>query len=605
MSPKRTAALPAEKYERPELLNVPARQVHFVDDTGRSRTFDFGGVEAAPSLVDDLLEAFANGVAPGGRWQSIASAVSAEQAAKGMAQFLAANFPEVTTVSDVGPEVWWAWRASKNHLRWPGQINMMRVLLSESPKLPEVTRRAMRARLTKPRTRLPGNNAYSSAEFNAIRATANRRVNQALRRIEANSRILQAYLSGDENYTGPAFRSRATEWTPGALLHHLSRTGAFPSEYVAAQIRNVQPFDLIGVANPALALFPSIEEIYWLMVLLVCERGFNLAVMLNLTVESFRSSEPNREPPTHTVSIDKPRRGAKRYGDEILAGEAGKLWERAVLMTQPCRDALAARGTPTDKLLIAHRRQNIRGEGPFRTDFKSGHFASGHREDSDPRDADGQRIRVSLQRLRLSEQVLSQHARQNSEAVSEDVYRRPAPATAEASMDIVEEAQLEAVDHAAATMQVRSMSAADVAAAQRDPSSTAGRLGISVSTLKMLLAGKLDTPTGACTDFFNSPFSTEQAAPCPASFFACFACSNAVITPRHLPRIVNLLDALDTVASVVSASRWENDYAQHYARIRSAIASTATPAEIEKARCTVQPAERDMINQLVKRGLDA
>ena len=116
-----------------------------------------------------------------------------------MAQFLKATFPEVTTLSDVGPEVWWAWRATKNHLRWPGQINIMRSLLSESTKLPDATRRAMRAKETKPRTRLPVNDAYSSAEFNAIRTVATRRVNQALRRIEVIFAVLQAYRDGEEN----------------------------------------------------------------------------------------------------------------------------------------------------------------------------------------------------------------------------------------------------------------------------------------------------------------------------------------------------------------------------------------------------------------------
>lgn len=606
MGRDRTAAtLPTEKYTRPKALDRPSRQLHFVDDTGRSKTFDFSGVAAAPTLIDDLLEALASGAAPGGRWQSIASVVSAEQAAKGMAQFLTTNFPAVTTLSEVGPEVWWAWRATKNHLRWPGQINIMRTLLSESAKLPDAARRAMRARETKPRARLPVNDAYSSAEFNAIRTVANRHVSQALRRIDTNSTVLRAYVSGEENFAGSVIRALGSEWTPGALLHHLSQVGMFPSQYLALCAKRQGLVDMRGVSNPAQALFPSIEELYWLMVLLVCERGFNLSVMLNLTVSSFRSSEPAAESPTHTVAVDKPRRGGERHSDEILAGEAGRLWERAVRLTQPCRDALEASGTPTDKLLIAHRHKNIRGEGPFRSEFASSQLANCHSDESAPRDAEGRPIRVTFQRLRLSEQVLSQRARQNSESVSEDIYRRPDPTTAEAAMEIVEQGQEDALAHAVATMHVRSMTAADVAAAQRDPSAAAAQLGITVTALKMLLAGELDTPTGACVDFFNSPFATQSAVPCPASFFACFACSNAILTPRHLPRLVALLDALDSIASVVSSSRWESEYAQHYARIRSAIAANTTAPEIEKARRTVALAEREMITQLVKRGLDA
>ena len=45
------------------------------------------------------------------------------------------------------------------------------------------------------------------------------------------------------------------------------------------------------------------------MVLLTCERGFNLSVMNNLTADSFTSSDPVAEESVHTVEVDKPRRG--------------------------------------------------------------------------------------------------------------------------------------------------------------------------------------------------------------------------------------------------------------------------------------------------------
>ena len=63
------AALPMGKYTRPPLLDLPVRKVHFVDDVGRSRTFDFDDTDAAPTLVDDLVEASPKVRAPavGGR----------------------------------------------------------------------------------------------------------------------------------------------------------------------------------------------------------------------------------------------------------------------------------------------------------------------------------------------------------------------------------------------------------------------------------------------------------------------------------------------------------------------------------------------------------
>ena len=76
------------------------------------------------------------------------------------------------------------------------------------------------------------------------------------------------------------------------------------------------------------------------MVLLVCERGFNLSVMNNLTINSFNAHQilttKNRSTRRHRQTA--PR--SNRYSAEILTGEASKLWETAVRLTQPCRDTL-------------------------------------------------------------------------------------------------------------------------------------------------------------------------------------------------------------------------------------------------------------------------
>ena len=320
MSPSKSAALPPTKYVRPTLVDDSVRQVNFVDPDGRGKVFDFSEVSAAPTLLDDLVRAFANGVAPGGRWQSITTAEAAAGAVKHLARYLTECHPHVASLSDLDAEVWWAWRAEKDQsTRWPGQVTMMRALLSEATTLPHSTRRAMRAKAVKPRKRLPANDAYTREEFTAIRNTAKQRVNQALRRIEANTAVLQRYLGGDEPADVQVFQVQGTRWTVGSLLSHLARTGTMPSQYLAWAVGQKGCFDLRGVTNPAQALFPSIDEVLCLMVLLVCERGFNLSVMNNLTVDSFRASDPDAEGPVHTVGVDKPRRGTKRHSDEVLA----------------------------------------------------------------------------------------------------------------------------------------------------------------------------------------------------------------------------------------------------------------------------------------------
>src|SRR5699024_8005203 len=119
-----------------------------------------------------------------------------------------------------------------------------------------------------------------------------------------------------------------------------------------------------------------------------------------------------------------------------------------------------------------------------------------------------------------------------------DTYRSPDPITADGAADAIIDGQADAIAHAQATVTIRSLSAAEVTAARTDPETAAARLGIQLPTLKLLLAGGLDTATAACTDFLNSPFAATAGEPCPASFFACFTCTNAVIHPVPPPRLI-------------------------------------------------------------------
>ncbi|MDD4866228.1 MAG: hypothetical protein PHQ28_03615 [Mycobacterium sp.] len=607
MPTSRTAAtLPAGKYSRPARTDDTLRAVSFTDEDGATWSFDFSDLTAASGLVDELIAAVVAGSSPGGRWRTRTTVDAVTGAARHLAAYLEAHFPDVASIADVSPEVWWAWRAARQkQSRWPGMVNLTRALLSESPKLPELTRRAMRAKASKPRKRLPENDAYSAAEFNRIRTVAKTQVRQAASRIDANLETLHSYRQSGDSAVRIMKTHSGVVWTAGSTLDYLSRTGSMPSLYLARCAVAKGAFDLRGVSNPAQALFPSIREIYCLMVLLVCERGFNLSVMDNLTIHSFAASDPVAEEPVHTVNIDKPRRGPQRHSVEILGGEAGKLWEKAVGLTQACRDTLDVLGSPSEKLLIAHRSFNYSETGPFRTDWLSGGIGDHTMATLGLLSDEGRPLPVSLRRLRLSEQVLNQRARQNSEAVSEDVYRHRDSSAAEIAADTIIEGQQDALDHAQATVSVRALTTAEVAAAKQDPEPVASKLGVSVVTLNLILAGQLDTPTCSCTDFHASPFADAAGDPCPASFLACLACPNSVVTPAHLPRLVALHEALDNVATIVPESRWRLSYAEHYARLTTVLHTNATAAEIAAARQSATDTDRTLIERLLNRKLDA
>ncbi len=617
------AALPNSGYSRCPRTDESLRVVTFIDEDGVSWAFDFSDLTAAPGLVDDLVTAVVAGSSPGGRWRTRKTVEAAVTTARSFAANMAKGFPQVLSISDITPEVWWAWRRNKEeNQRWPGTINLARTLLSESGRLPDTTRKAMRTRAAKPKERLPQNDAYSRAEFSRIKTAARNQVRQASARIEANLETLSEYRQSVSETDLVVVKSQGVRWTAGSLLEYLAVHGKLPSLYIAQRTVRNEAFDLRGVVNPAQAIFPSLKEIYCLMVLLVCERGFNLSVLNNLTVESFNSSDRITEDPVHTVEVDKPRRGSQRYSAEVLSGEAGKLWETAVRITQPCRETLAALGSPTNKLLVAHRanpvglpaaprginvrrKENLVDLGPFRTDWISGGFGKQMVSGLDLSTDFGSPLQISLRRLRLTEQVLNDRARQNTDAVSEDVYRRRDSSVLATATGAIIEGQHDALDHAKTTVSVRSLSQADVAQAHKDPEAAAARLGVPTVTLKLILAGRLDTAATACICFSNSPFADAPGDPCPASFLLCLACPNSVITPRHLPRLVALLDALDNVATIVSADRWELSYAEHYGRLASVIRNNATTAEIVAARQGITDDDRERIEQLLSRDLDA
>lgn len=605
MSTSRTsAALPAGKYSRPARTDDTLRVISFTDEDGATWKFDFSDLAAAPGLVEDLAAAVVSGSSSGGRWRTRMTVDAAAGMARQLAAFLTTECPEVASIADISPAIWWAWRSAKEKTsRWPGSVNLSRTLLSESEKLPDTTRRAMRARAAKPRQRLAKNDAYTRGEFTRIQTAAKAEVRQATARIEANLTTLRAHQAGE-----PTARVSKTHsglvWSAGSLLDHLSQHGSMPSLRLARAAVMTNAFDLRGVNTPTQALFPSIREIFNLMVLLVCERGFNLSVLDNLTTHSFAASDPVAETPIYTVNVDKPRRGRQRHSTEILAGEAGKLWQTAVRLTEPCRDTLEALNRRTDKLLIAHRSYNYPDGGPFRSDWLSGgmghHLTASLGLLSDA----GQPLPVSLRRLRLSEQVLNQRAHQNTDSVSEEVYRRPDRSAPELAAQTIVGGQQEALDHAKAAHAARSLTAAEVAAGRRDPEPLAEKLGVSVVTLKLILAGNLDTPTASCLDFLNSPFAEAAGDPCPASFLVCLTCSNAIITPQHLPRLVALKEALENVATIVAKGRWNLSYADHYARLCAVLIDNATGAEITAARQSITDSDRGLIEQLLGRNLD-
>jgi hypothetical protein len=99
-------------------------------------------------------------------------------------------------------------------------------------------------------------------------------------------------------------------------------------------------------------------------------------------------------------------------------------------------------------------------------------------------------------------------------------------------------------------------------------------------------------------DFTNSPFG-PPGQPCTASFLDCLACSNAVATRRHLPRLAWLHRALDELRATAPPATWERDWQAHFLRLTSLLEDNTAAAEWQAAARAASDADRELIAGLL------
>ncbi|CAG4931783.1 unnamed protein product [Acidithrix sp. C25] len=602
------AAMPKPGYSRPSQRDATGLMVtHITEDGAVTKVFDFREVDCPPVLLRSLVSGFAVATGTDGRWKSASSAAAGADTLRRFIREIAMQQRPPTSINEVGPEVWWTWRADvETKSRWPAAVNHMRVLLLDTPGLPDTTRKALRGRTRKPKTRLY--DAYTRSEFQRIKSAASAIVRTGQQRIDANLATLTTYRAGGEPSDSPTVRIRGELWSAGSLLDYLARTGCVPTELTAAgqfALRRLLKLEGASIINEA--LFPNSMEALSMTYLLVCERGYNLSVINQLTVNLDRADDRKDEMPVHVLHLDKPRRGpAARFSDESLSGESGRLIDRAIALTAQARATMAELGYPTDSLLLFRSGNSYGGRQIFQTQLenphsvqKRWHAVAGLLAD------DGTALQVTHQRLRLTEQVLNTKPRQNSQTVSESVYRRSDPQTRREATATIIRGQAEALEHARVTVAMRSLSDQDIAEAQVNPSALADRLGISVEKVPLLISGLLDTGTGACLDFHSSPFTHDDSGNCTASFLACLGCPNAVATPDHLPRLVALSDALERIASAVTPAVWNEDFSGHFVRLTALLTANTTAEQRDHARTQLSDADEECLERLLARRLDA
>lgn len=583
MSPRgRRAVLPPPDHARVPALSPGSVVVRHLGEDGRAEaSYDFGTLPIAPLLQRQLAEIFAARCGSSGTWRSVPTSQEAWVIVRAFAEFLLVQPRPPEAIEEIGPEIWAAWRLSRgSNSTGERQIRKLAGLLRSHPGLPAETVTLTHKRVAKQAAKEV---AYSDAEFDQIKASVARVFRTALHRIRGNLQHLERWREGK-------FTRGTSDWLVGEALDYLMRTGDVPT-YTSTdgRIRLTSRYHLAlrengGKGADSLSrLFLDSREALALQVLLIATYGWNATSVDELTVPT-ASPDLGRDAQTiYRVELIKRRRGPQHHFEtrnltDWGPGSPGRLLGQAIEATGPARKALAALGRPTDRLIVWRVRRH---RGPGRSEPGDG-FVLGVPTTNLSAAIQGLNDGASVNLRRLRKTVVVAHHRQPSQHnqdTHDQVYVVPDPRTREDAAPVIAEGVADALAQARNTFRAR--------------------------TSRTESDGTLDTATAGCGDYTHSPFSAA-GAPCRASFLLCTACPNAVVAPRHLPRLAYLHQALGELRRVLPAQVWDHDWREHHARLgdlRSRPDFTAT--EWTDALERIGREDKDMIDQLLTRGFDA
>jgi hypothetical protein len=527
----RRAALPPAGYARDQQPAPGSLAVTVAGESGGTEAvFDFSVLPGTPVLLAACAAGFARMAGPDQPWRAAATCAKGYKAIREFLRWAAALDPPPQAPDDITPAAWAQWRLSRPGTAWGRACQLpVRQWLPQVPGVPAATIAASARRI--PAGPPPSEAAYTREEFGQIKAAAARTFGTALVRIRAGREHLLRWQDG--GFPRPGLREQYRQTQPGTAgyltgeaLEVLQRTGDVPliqAKHRTVTARHARALGGAGPQHTWARLFLTMPEAAALAVLLVCDQGWNRSVLDVMTVPDDMPGAGEDSLDIYRTQIIKRRRPARaRYSSANLAdtgpGSSGRLIRQAIEATQPARITLAALGTPADRLLVS-RRDQFRGRQDMfclgAPPSDSMHRWAGN---TGP---DGQPLQVSLRRLRRTVQVLiRREPAQNSDQTHQSAYVLRDPAALPEAEQVTAQGLTDAVSHVRATMKMRML--------------LDTRPGQPTGQAQALADGALDTATGACLDFTNSPFGSP-GQPCTASFLDCLACSNAVATRRHLP----------------------------------------------------------------------
>ncbi|MEU6972886.1 hypothetical protein AB0A71_35260 [Kitasatospora aureofaciens] len=575
----RRAPLPDGEHRRRQPLEPGGLVVqHVAEDGVNKASYDFSQLAVGPRFQRELAEVFAVHTAPDGAWKTLPSSRESWLVVLYFSRFLASQDPAPQSLGELAPEIWAAWRLSRTpNSTGSRQIRKIARLLRDHPAVPEETRTLMTKRVPKEKST---ETAYSAEEFDEIKLTATRMFRPALHRIRDNWQHLQDWRAG-------RFTEGTDEWLVGEALDHLVRTAVMPNYIGKGDHRRITSryAKALGGVEPEktwMRLFLSTSEACALMVLIIAAYGWNATPVMELKVPE-ASPDTGEGQTIYRVELEKRRRSQPaRYETRNLtdwgADSPGRLITQAIEATAPARMALEHLEAPTDRLIVWRmaRWHGVYGESAAA--LFGGNLHAQVWRNWNKHLGDGKTL--NLRRLRKT--VVIAHQRtptQHSQDTHDGVYVLPDPRTHTEAQPVIIAGVEEAVASAKASFKVQ------ISRAETDAGS--------------------DTATASCSDYTHSPFGIP-GLPCRASFLLCIACPNAVVTPRHLPRLAHLLHMLEELKAVLAAEVWDQDWREHYERLRDLRkAPDFTDTEWSDALNSISAKDREVIDQLLRKGFDA
>lgn len=347
-------------------------------------------------------------------------------------------------------------------------------------------------------------------------------------------------------------------------------------------------------------LFLTGPEAFALAVLLVASEGWNRSVLHRMHVPGHDPAVGDDGFDIQLVEIHKRRRPVRlRYTSNNLVDTGpdspGRLMRHAIEATELARQTLELLGRPTDQLLVSRRTGTP--DDPFCLGIPGPSVVARWSIDAGLSTPKGTPLRVSLRRIRRTVQVLiRKQPAQNTEETHDSVYMLRDPASRAEAQQTIAQGLTDALDHAHTVVKMRIMlgdNANELIELSDDP-----------DLARAIQRGDMDTATTACADFFDSPFTDEPGHPCTASFLWCLCCENAIVTRRHLPRLVYLHRGLNELRGTVDQAVWDQDWREHFHRLHLLLAEHTTTAEQAVALRAISDTDRTLIDRLLHRRLD-